>query len=237
MHDTTLAVDQIPGHPEEGIILVDKPAGWSSFDVIRYLRRRLGIRKMGHAGTLDPLATGLLIIAYEKATKRIESFMGATKTYEVVVRFGATSTSYDAHGEVTVGSEEPIEPSRGDFEAALGHFIGDIEQVPPIFSAKHVGGRRAYELARQGVEVVLAPRTVHIEKISVLEWRWPEVRLEVECGKGTYIRSLAHDLGQKLACGGYVKELRRTRIGNFSVRDALVIPEADQKEFKSNIHA
>lgn len=200
------------------ILLIDKPKGITSFDVIRRLRNKLGIKKMGHAGTLDPLATGLLIIAIGFATKEISKYMNLPKEYEVLMEFGKTSTTYDADGEISQGILCDV--SRDEFEKVLENFIGEISQMPPIFSAKKIKGVRAYDLARQGKEVKLEPRIVKIDRIEILEWNWPLVRLRVNCGKGTYIRSLANDIGEKLDCGGYVKELRRTAIGEFRVENA-----------------
>lgn len=200
------------------ILLIDKPKGITSFDVIRRLRNKLGIKKMGHAGTLDPLATGLLIIATGSATKEISQYMDLPKEYEVLVEFGKTSTTYDADGEISQGVLHNV--SRSEFENILKNFIGEIAQMPPIFSAKKIKGVRAYDLARQGKEVKLEPRKVKIDRIEVLNWAWPFVSLRVNCGKGTYIRSLAHDIGERLSCGGYVKELRRTAIGEFKVENA-----------------
>ena len=200
------------------ILLIDKPSGITSFDVIRRLRNKLGVRKMGHAGTLDPLATGLLIIAVGFATKEISKYMNLPKEYEVLMEFGKTSTTYDADGEISQGVLRDV--GRDEFEKVLENFIGEISQMPPIFSAKKIKGVRAYDLARQGKEVKLEPRMVKIDKIKILEWDWPFVKLRVNCGKGTYIRSLAHDIGEKLGCGGYVKELRRTAIGEFRVENA-----------------
>lgn len=200
------------------ILLIDKPSGITSFDVIRRLRNKLGIKKMGHAGTLDPLATGLLIIAVGPATKEISRYMDLPKEYEVLIEFGKNSTTYDADGEISQGVLKDI--SRTEFENILKNFTGEILQMPPIFSAKKIKGVRAYDLARQGKEVKLEPRKVKIDKIEILNWDWPFVSLRVNCGKGTYIRSLAHDIGERLGCGGYVKELRRTAIGEFKVEDA-----------------
>lgn len=200
------------------ILFIDKPSGMTSFDVIRELRKKLGIRKMGHAGTLDPLATGLLIIALGSATKRINEFMNLPKEYEVLIEFGKVSNTYDADGEITEGT--PCEVSRADFEKVLKEFLGSIQQMPPAYSAKKIKGERAYDLARKGMEVILEARPVVIHELEIVDWNLPLVRLRVACSKGTYIRSLAHDLGQKLGCGGYVKELRRTKIGEYSVEKA-----------------
>lgn len=204
------------------ILLIDKPSGITSFDVIRQLRRKLGIRKMGHAGTLDPLATGLLIIGLEKGTKELSRYMGLPKEYEVLVEFGKVSTTYDADGELRIADCE-LRIARVEFEEVLKNFIGEISQMPPQFSAKRINGRRAYDLARRGEQAALKPVKVFIENIEILEWNWPFARLRVRCGKGTYIRSLAHDLGEALGCGGYVKELRRTAIGEFRVEKAVLI--------------
>lgn len=205
----------------QSIYFIDKPSGITSFDVIRQLRRKLSVRKMGHAGTLDPLATGLLIVAVGNATKEINKYMDLEKEYEVLVEFGKVSTTYDADGKISKGILRDV--NRSEFEKVLKNFIGEILQIPPIFSAKKIKGIRAYDLARKGIKFVLEPRTVFIKSIGIIEWNWPFARLRVKCGKGTYIRSLAHDIGQKLGCGGYVKELRRTAIGEFKVEDVVKI--------------
>ncbi len=202
------------------ILFIDKPSGITSFDVIRKLRQKLGIQKMGHAGTLDPLATGLLIIGLEKATKELAAYMGLPKEYEALAEFGKVSTTYDAQGELRITNDELRKVPREEFEKILPHFVGEIDQTPPQFSAIRVKGKRAYDLARRGEKMELASRKVRIDSIEILDWNWPLVRLRVKCGKGTYIRSLAHDLGQKIGCGAYVKELRRTAIGDFRVENA-----------------
>ncbi len=201
--------------------MIDKPSGITSFDVIRHLRRKLGIRKMGHGGTLDPLATGLMIIGINEGTKRLTEFLGLPKEYEVLIEFGKVSNTYDADGEISDGSKRKV--VRDEFEKTLKDFIGEISQTPPAFSAKKINGQRAYELARKGQVVELKPQKITISAIEILNFSWPFVKLRIACSKGTYIRSLAHDLGQKLGCGGYVKELRRTRIGNCRVEDATAI--------------
>jgi len=207
----------------ENILLIDKPKGITSFDVIRKLRRSMNIRKMGHGGTLDPLATGLMIIGVGAGTKLLTGYIGLDKTYETVIEFGKISDTYDADGKVEEVKSAP-QVSRDQVEEILKKdFTGEISQTPPIFSAIKVKGQRAYDLARSGKEVKLEPRKVTIKNIEILKWEWPLVTLKIDCSKGTYIRSIAHDLGQKLGCGGYVKELRRTRIGDFKVEDATVL--------------
>ena len=178
---------------------------------------------MGHAGTLDPLATGLLIIAVGKSTKQISEFMGLPKEYEVEIEFGKVSNTYDADGTLTPQEGAPAFIKKEDFEKILPQFTGEIMQMPPIFSALKVKGQRAYDLARTGQEVHLEPRKVTISEIEILDYSWPFVKLRVACSKGTYIRSLAHDLGQVLGCGGYVKELRRTKIGHYTVTNAYTL--------------
>ncbi|MBP9718373.1 tRNA pseudouridine(55) synthase TruB [Candidatus Gracilibacteria bacterium] len=200
------------------ILYIDKPSGMTSFDVIRQLRKRLNIRKMGHAGTLDPLATGLLIIAVEKDTKRINEFMNLDKEYEVMMELGKISDSYDADGELTEVSKKII--SREEIEVVIKEFIGTISQVPPAYSAIKVKGVRAYDRARAGEAVVLEPRQVRIDAIDIVQFDFPFVALRVRCAKGTYVRSLVHDIGQKLEVGAYVKSLRRTAIGPHRVETA-----------------
>lgn len=218
---------------QSGILLIDKPKGLTSFGVIRELRKKLGVKKMGHAGTLDPLATGLLIIAVGKSTKQISEFMGLPKEYEVEIEFGKVSNTYDADGTLTPFTSTAFPDAsvftdsqwcpKEKFAKVLPQFTGEIMQMPPIFSALKVKGQRAYDLARTGQEVHLEPRKVTISEIEILDYSWPFVKLRVACSKGTYIRSLAHDLGQVLGCGGYVKELRRTKIGHYTVTNAYTL--------------
>ena len=210
----------------DDILLIDKPSGITSFDVIRKLRGNFAGRapKMGHAGTLDPLASGLLIIGLNKATKRLAHFMNMPKTYEVAIEFGKVSDTYDAAGNIenSAAAAAALNIIKEEFfEKTLQQFIGKISQMPPDFSAKRINGKRAYDLARKGISPQLKPQTVEIYSLEITNWDWPFVSLRVKCGKGTYIRSLAHDLGQKLGCGGYVKELRRTAIGDFKVEQAV----------------
>ncbi|HBH07071.1 MAG TPA: tRNA pseudouridine(55) synthase TruB [Flavobacteriales bacterium] len=212
------------------ILLVDKPLHWTSFDVVNKLRYALLSRykikkiKVGHAGTLDPLATGLLIICSGKATKRIEQFMGLPKSYDGVMRFGATTPSYDL--ETEIDEEFDIQPS--DYEIVkerVGGFIGDIQQMPPLFSAKKVKGKKAYDVARRGGRIELKPADITIYDFEVFNQNWPDVLFKVRCSKGTYIRSLAHDLGRATNLGAHLTELRRTAIGDYSLQDARSLEE------------
>jgi tRNA pseudouridine55 synthase len=201
-----------------GLLVLDKPSGLTSRDAVdraaRWFPRKT---KIGHAGTLDPLATGVLVLAVGQATRLIEYVQAMPKVYRTRIRLGATD---DADGTITENANaHPVNEEA--VRAALASFIGEVEQVPPTYSAARVEGRRAYALARRGTEVELAPRKVRVDRIDVREYRWPELELDVFCGKGTYIRSIARDLGRALGVGGYVTELRRLRIGPFTVEDAI----------------
>lgn len=215
-------------NPVSGLIVVDKPIGLSSMDVVRRVRRaaadgagviRLKQMKTGHAGTLDPLATGVVICCVGKATKAVDRLMGQTKTYETVVDLSAFTATDDLEGErEEVAIDAP--PSREAVAAAIGSFLGEIEQAPPAFSAVHVNGQRAYKLARRGDAVDIKPRRVRIDAIELLGYDWPRVTLRIVCGKGVYIRSLGRDLGKALGTGGHLAALRRTSIGSYRVEDA-----------------
>lgn len=220
------------------IILIDKPTGITSFDVIRILRKQLGIRKIGHAGTLDPFATGLLIIATEGDTKKLTEITGQKKEYVARFEFGKISTTDDIDGAMSDygGSPQP-KPPREDFEKAIASFMGEIEQRPPNFSAVKVNGVRAYTLARRdGFKSFdkLGPRCVTFYSIDILAFNWPFVDLRIVCSKGAYIRSLARDLGEKLGCGAYVHSLRRTAIGEYKLADAQQLP--DQSVANARLH-
>lgn len=208
-------------------LLFDKPAGWSSFDVVRKVRNLIRIKKVGHAGTLDPLATGLLIICTGRATKTIESIQGQEKEYEALIRFGATTASYDAE-QPEENVQEVNHLDGAQIEEAMEAFRGDIEQVPPAYSAVKVAGKRAYQAARKGQAIELKSRQVQIYEFTLLDQDQTNPscwRACIRCSKGTYIRSLAHDLGQALGTGAYLKGLRRTRIGEYRVEDAWQVDQ------------
>lgn len=229
MHSENLEKSQSPF--VTGIsVAVDKPEGWTSFDIVnkfRYLlSRKLGVKriKVGHAGTLDPLATGVVIVCTGKNTKLIEQMMGLRKTYEADIRLGATTPSYDM--ETEVDATYPMEGVTCRMvEDALMTMVGEIDQVPPLFSAIKVDGKRAYDHARKGDDITLPPKRVVVYGIEVLECSLPDVRVRIECGRGTYIRSMARDLGDKLGCGGYLTALRRTRVGDYEVEQALKVED------------
>lgn len=197
-----------------GILVLDKPLGWSSMKAVAVVRRRAGGVRTGHAGTLDPLATGVLVMALGRATRLIEQLMATEKGYRTTVDLGAFTTTDDREGERT---EVPVSapPTREAIDAAIQRFVGTIQQRPPAFSAMKVNGRRAYQLARRGREVELAPRPVQVHALRCTRYEWPEVELEIRSGKGFYVRSLARDLGVALGTGGHCASLRRTAVGDF----------------------
>ena len=207
-------------HPPSGVLVADKGPGVTSFDVVALLRKSLAVRRIGHAGTLDPGATGVLPILIGEATKLMPYLMEHDKEYLARVRFGVVTDTQDVSGRVL--STSPVPPlDRAGLEAALAPFVGHIKQVPPMYSALHHEGRRLYELARAGVEVPREPREVVIHAISVEALTTVAVTLRIVCGKGTYVRALASDLGAALGCGAAVEALTRTRVGPFRLADAV----------------
>ncbi len=202
-----------------GIMLVDKKKGITSHDVVDIARKRLGIRKIGHAGTLDPMATGLLILLIGKATKLSSRFADLEKEYEATLVLGKRTNTCDADGKVI--EEKDVLISEKDIKDVVSNFIGEIEQIPPMVSAIRYKGKRLYELARKGIEVERKPRKVKIYSLEVTRIEIPEVDFVVRCSKGTYIRKLCEDIGIALGCGAYQSKLRRIRIGDFKVDDAV----------------
>jgi len=204
----------------DGAVLVDKPAGLTSHDVVDRIRRTFGVRKVGHCGTLDPSATGLLVIVLGRGTKLSERLMSGDKVYEGTIRFGETTTSYDADGDLTASLPVPPVTLKQLNELASG-FIGDQMQLPPMVSAIKKDGVPLYKLARKGIEVERKERLIHIYSFRFTEYHEPLGHFRVACTKGTYIRTLAHDLGRKLGCGAHLASLRRLAAGAFDVADAL----------------
>lgn len=214
------------GRPVSGWLIVDKPAGIGSTQVVGKVRWALGAQKAGHAGTLDPAATGVLAVALGEATKTVPYLAEALKCYRFEVRWGAATTTDDAEGAVIATSA--ARPSRQEIEAALPAFRGQIEQVPPQVSAVHVDGERAYDLAREGVEMDLAPRPLWVERLDLVETTPDTAILEMVCGKGGYVRAIARDLGQALGCLGHVGWLRRLWSGPFRVEEAISLEEVER---------
>ncbi|PIZ63046.1 tRNA pseudouridine(55) synthase TruB [Candidatus Saccharibacteria bacterium CG_4_10_14_0_2_um_filter_52_9] len=224
----------------QGMLLVDKPAGWTSFDVVNYVRRMVATAegkrpksvKVGHTGTLDPFATGLLILLIGKDyTKRAGEFSKLDKTYEVTMRLGAISTTGDPEGKITPVSDR--KPSLQDIQTALEQFKGEIEQIPPAFSAIKVNGQRAYKLARAGKEVIIEPRKVTINSLELTDYSYPEVKLTANVTSGTYIRTLVEDLGEDLGTGAYTSHLERVTVGDFALKDAAQTKELTAELLKS----
>lgn len=210
--------------PPSGVLLVDKPAGPTSHDVVAAVRRALSTRRVGHFGTLDPFATGLLVCGVGPAT-RLASFCTAhEKTYAATIRLGWSSTTDDPTGELTEHEVERA-PDREEVERACRSWTGEVEQIPPVFSAKHVFGERSHALARRGQAVALAPVAVEIRSIVIESYRYPDLEVRVACGPGTYVRALARDLGEALGTGGYCHALRRLASGPFTVDGALALEE------------
>lgn len=220
-----------PENPETfqngAVILMDKPTDWSSFQLVKYVRNRIPPKKVGHAGTLDPLATGLLILCTGRATKSISQIQELDKTYHAVVRFGYSTPSFDEATEPDEHAGWKHITREKLLEILNSNFTGVISQAPPIYSAVKVNGKRLYKLARKGIDVKPEPRNVTIHDIRLLKFDPPEVELEVRCGKGTYIRSLAHDLGIALGSRAVLAGLRRTGTGTFRAEDAFLPEEFD----------
>lgn len=208
----------------EGVLLIDKPSGCTSHDVVDRVRRKLKMKRVGHAGTLDPLATGLLIILIGKATKVSQYLMSLGKEYDATMLLGQTTDSQDSDGQIMV-TREVKDFSKEDIESILNQFVGDQYQLPPMFSAKKINGVPLYKLARKGQEVEREPRFIHISKIKLTEYDLPKIRFCVVCSKGTYVRTIAHDIGEKLGCGAHLIQLRRTHTDHFSIENAVTLED------------
>ena len=215
-----------------GIIIIDKPQKWTSNDVVSRLRRVFNTRRIGHGGTLDPMATGVLPVFVGRATRGVEFFEHAEKTYETVLRFGITTDTEDTTGKIL--TEQEVHLTREDVEGVLPNFRGDILQVPPMYSALKVNGQKLYDLARKGREVERQPRPITIHELTLLDFSRNEAKLRVRCSKGTYIRTLCKDIGEALGCGGCMAELRRVQAGEYTLEgsvplhDLLKISEAGE---------
>jgi tRNA pseudouridine55 synthase len=202
-----------------GVIVVDKPIGMTSHDVVQVVRKGTNIRRAGHTGTLDPRASGVLVILVGPAVRLSEYVSASDKRYQAVIQLGTTTDTYDADGRVL--STTSVDISEKQFDDVLQSFVGEIEQVPPPYSSVKVKGRHAYDMARNGEDIELDPRMINVYNLELLEWAPPEAVIDVFCSSGTYVRSLAHDLGEKLGCGAHLIGLRRTRSGRFTLRDAV----------------
>ncbi len=215
-----------------GVLVVDKPIGMTSHDVVNAIRYGTGIRRAGHTGTLDPRASGVLVILIGPAVRLSEYVSASDKRYQAIIRMGASTDTFDADGRFVRPSTVIPNVSESQFEEVLKTFVGEIEQTPPPYSAVKIKGRRAYDMARRGEEVQIAPRKINVYHLEVLEWAPPEVVVDVHCSSGTYVRSLANDLGEKLGCGAYLVGLRRTKSGRFSLRDSVPLRKL-QESFRA----
>ncbi len=219
--------------PEEGILLlIDKPVDFTSHDVVNVIRKKFNTRRVGHGGTLDPFATGLLLVGVGRATKKLTAIVGLDKTYEATAIFGATSDTYDLTGSIIPSSQVPV-PSSDEINKVMEKFRGSIEQKAPAYSAKKVKGKKLYELARAGedVEHLRPTKKVEITELVITSYSYPILKFRVTCSSGTYIRSLANDIGEELGCGAYLTELRRTRIGEYKLEDSLNLDSLDSRSY------
>ncbi len=211
----------------DGLVVLDKPTGWTSHDAVNRLRRIFQTKKVGHLGTLDPLATGVLPLVIGRATRLAQFFTRNEKGYAAVIRFGQATDSYDADGAATSAWIEP-QFTPGELEMWMAEFRGSFLQTPPPVSAKKISGTPAYKLARKQQEVVIPPVEITVSRFVATSFTLPDVRVEVDCGAGTYIRSLAHDLGQRAGCGAHLRELRRTRSGDFGLDQARTLTQLEE---------
>lgn len=216
-----------PVHNLEGVLLIDKPVGCTSHDVVARVRKKLKIKKVGHAGTLDPNATGLLIVLVGKATKISQYLMSLGKAYQGTLKLGEVTNTYDSDGEVMETKAVP-EFTKEQVEAVFSEFKGDQYQMPPMFSAKKIDGVPLYKLARKGQEIEREPRFINISHLEIKRFESPEIEFDVACSKGTYIRSLAHDIGAKLECGAHLSQLRRTSTDRFSIEDSTPLEDLEE---------
>jgi tRNA pseudouridine55 synthase len=203
-----------------GVLVVDKPVGLTSHDVVQIIRRGTNIRRAGHTGTLDPRASGVLVVLIGPAVRLSEYVSASDKRYQATIRLGSSTDTFDAEGRIT-SSASVDSITEEQFEEILEQYVGEIEQVPPPYSAIKIGGRKAYEMAREGEEVNLEPRVIQVYSLELLEWDPPEAVVDVFCSSGTYVRSLANDLGNALGVGAHLVGLRRTKSGRFTLRDAV----------------
>jgi tRNA pseudouridine55 synthase len=222
--------------PVEGILLINKSKGKTSFSLVSKLRRLLGVKKIGHAGTLDPFATGVMIMLVGRSyTRQSDQFLLKDKEYIAQIHLGITTDTYDSEGKIQTHCE--LKPSLLDLQSVLANFQGELEQIPPMYSAKKIQGKKLYELARKGQEIEREPVKIHVE-IQLLNYHYPDLELHVKCSKGTYIRSLANDIGKELKCGAYLKELKRIRSGSFHIEDCLdeaLLQESSLELIKSKL--
>jgi len=216
---------------KEGYLIVNKPDGFTSHDIVARIRRQFKMRRVGHAGTLDPLATGVLIILLGRSTKLFERFSSFDKGYLATLILGTSTNSADIEGQII--KQQPYKHiTRREVEDAFRRFVGDIKQRPPMFSAVKFKGKKLYQLARQGIEIEREPRNVSVRSLELIEFNPPEIKFTVECSKGTYIRQLAHDIGDLLGCGACISQIQRTKVGSFNIKDAIKVEDVDESHIR-----
>lgn len=216
----------------QGIIVVDKPSGMTSHDVVSRVRRKLGMRRVGHAGTLDPLATGVLVILLGQSTKLFDKFVSFDKAYAATLMLGTQTTTADITGEVV--EKKPFEHiNQKEIESVMSEFVGDSEQKPPMVSAVKYKGERLYKLARKGIVVDRPARKIRIDVLKMTDCVLPQVKFYMECSKGTYVRTLAEDVGSRLGCGACITQIQRTKVGIFTIEDAVKLEELNERHIRS----
>lgn len=218
----------------DGFFLINKPKSWSSYDVIRFFKKKFGFKKIGHAGTLDPLATGLLVVLLGRYTKKFSHFQRFDKEYEAVIHFGIKTDTYDKEGKIIFKYKKPVKIDKKQLLETLKSFEGEIFQKPPIYSAVKIKGKPAYKLALAKKKVELKARKRRIKEIKLRKFNLPEISLLVVCSSGTYLRSLANDIGEKLGFGAYLEELERTRIGEFNLKEAKLPQETSLSDLRAD---
>jgi tRNA pseudouridine55 synthase len=220
----------------DGILIINKPAGPTSYDIVDRIKKITRTKKVGHAGTLDPFAEGVLIVLINNATKLQSKFMDMAKTYVATIKLGETSSTYDVEGTKSKAQMPNVNSiTKIQIQETIESFVGEIDQVPPIHSAIKVNGERAYKLAWQGIKPDLKARKIKIYDIKIINYEYPRLEIEVDCSRGTYIRSLAHDIGQKLGCGAYLEKLTRTKIGKFTIENAAKINELNSQNWTKKL--
>jgi len=213
----------------DGVIVIDKPQGWTSHDVVNFVRKKSGIRKVGHAGTLDPMATGVLVVLPGKSTKLSQEYSQHDKRYLTRMILGVTTDTQDAEGRII--KTQPVSGiTDKKIEEALKEFKGEIEQVPPMVSAIKHKGQPLYKLARKGISIARKPRQIFVEELKLTSYKMPEVTLDITCSKGTYVRTLCDDIGNRLGCGGHMSYLRRVRSGKFGIEEAVTVEDLKNRD-------
>lgn len=214
----------------DGILLINKPSGMTSHDVVDYVRKKAGIKRVGHTGTLDPNATGLLILCLGKATRISEFFISMDKTYEGKMCLGIISDSHDIDGNILEENQIPDNITEEEIKRYCSEFVGEIEQIPPMVSAIKIGGKRLYKMAREGLSIERQPRKVKVHEFTILKVDLPHIWIRISCSRGTYVRTLCHDLGKRIGCGAILAELTRVRIGNFNLDSAIPLEAIISKD-------